>query len=153
MGFNRCRRPGELPVAGAAATRSPGLGSGGCPARTKGQQSARQAQQAVKRYEIHWVRLAPVEGSEMGKTRPAVIVSLDVLNDKLRTVTICPITAQLHPQWRTRLAIRCAGRSAEVAVDQIRALAKTRIGPLIDALGRAEAAALRRLITEMYGEE
>ena len=32
------------------------------------------------RYDIHWVDLEPVRGAEMRKTRPAVIVSLDVLN-------------------------------------------------------------------------
>lgn len=107
----------------------------------------------MKRYEIRWARLDPVEGSEMAKTRPVVIVSLDAFNDKLRTVTVCPLTTQLHPQWRTRLAIRCAGRSAEIAVDQIRTLARTRLGPLIDILARPEASALRQLIAQMYGEE
>lgn len=34
----------------------------------------------MKRYEIYWARLDPVEGSELGKTRPCVIVSLDSLN-------------------------------------------------------------------------
>src|SRR2546425_13132250 len=102
----------------------------------------------MKRYEVRWARLDPVEGSEIGKTRPVVIVSMDVLNDKLRTVTVCPITAQLHPQWRSRLAIRCAGRPAEIAVDQIRTLAKARMGPLLDTLSATLAAALRRLISE-----
>ena len=107
----------------------------------------------MRRYQVRWARLDPVEGSEMSKTRPAVIVSLDALNEKLRTVTVCPITATLHPQWRTRLPIRCAGRRAEIAVDQIRTLAKARIGLLIDALPPSGAAALRQLLTEMYGEE
>src|SRR5260370_15529536 len=103
----------------------------------------------MKRYEVRWARLDPVEGSEIGKTRPVVIVSMDALNDRLRTVTVCPITAQLHPQWRSRLAVRCAGRPAEIAVDQIRTLARTRIGPLLDSLSAAVAAALRQLIGEM----
>ena len=107
----------------------------------------------MKRYEIRWARLDPVEGSEMAKTRPVVIVSLDVLNEKLRTVTVCPITGEEHPGWRTRLPIRCAGRPAEIAVDQIRTLSKARIGPLMDTLARPTAAALRQLISEMYGEE
>jgi len=50
----------------------------------------------MKRYEIHWCRLNPVEGAEMGKARPVVIVSKDVLNEKLATVTVCPITSQRH---------------------------------------------------------
>jgi mRNA interferase MazF len=106
----------------------------------------------MKRYEIRWTTLDPSRGAEMAKTRPAVIVSLDVLNRQLQTVTICPLTSQLHPAWRSRLQVRCAGQPAEVAVDQIRTVSKTRLGAKIGALTKAEAAALRRIITEMYGE-
>ncbi len=106
----------------------------------------------MKRYEIRWTALDPVRGAEMGKTRPAVIVSLDVLNRSLRTVTVCPLTSELHPGWRSRLQVRCSGRRVEVAVDQIRTVTKARLGDRIGALSKNEAAALRRVITEMYGE-
>jgi mRNA interferase MazF len=106
----------------------------------------------VKRYEIRWAALDPVQGSEMAKTRPVVIVSLDVLNERLGTVTVCPLTTSLHPTWRTRLAVRVARQDAEIAVDQIRTISKARIGRKLGALAEAEATALRRLITEMYGE-
>jgi mRNA interferase MazF len=106
----------------------------------------------MKRYEIRWTALDPTRGSEMAKTRPAVIVSLDVLNQRLRTVTVCPLTSQLHPTWRSRLQVRCGGRTAEVAVDQIRAVSRQRLGEKIGSLSKDEAAALRRVITEMYGE-
>jgi mRNA interferase MazF len=104
----------------------------------------------VRRYDIYFARFDPVEGSELAKTRPAVIVSLDVLNKKLATVVVCPLTTQLHPQWRTRLQIRCAGRPAEIAVDQIRALSKSRLTRKVDQLSAEDAEALRRLIAEMY---
>jgi mRNA interferase MazF len=107
----------------------------------------------MKRYEVRWARLDPVQGSELGKTRPVVIVSLDALNRSLGTITVCPITSQLHPRWRSRLAIRCAGQPAEIAVDQIRTLSKRRLGPLLDSISSASAAALRSLIKEMYAEE
>ena len=106
----------------------------------------------MKRYEIRWATLNPAQGAEMAKTRPVVIVSLDELNQRLETVTVCPITTSLHPTWRCRLAVTCNRRAAEVAVDQIRTLSKTRIGAAMGALSDAEAAAVRRLITEMYGE-
>ena len=56
----------------------------------------------MKRYEIRWVSLDPTLGREMTKTRPAVIVSLDVLNRTQETVVVCPLTTSLHPAWRTR---------------------------------------------------
>ncbi len=106
----------------------------------------------VKRYEIRWADLEPARGAEMAKARPVVVVSLDELNARLETVTICPITSRLHPTWRCRLAVRCSGRPAEIAVDQIRTVSKARLGASLGSLSESEAAALRRLISEMYGE-
>ncbi|MCL4839619.1 MAG: type II toxin-antitoxin system PemK/MazF family toxin [Thermoanaerobaculia bacterium] len=106
----------------------------------------------MKRYEIRWAELEPVLGSEMAKRRPVVVVSLDLLNERLATVTICPLTTQLHPEWRTRLPVRCGKRDAEIAADQIRTISKERLGRKIGTLSATEATALRRLLTEMYGE-
>lgn len=105
----------------------------------------------MKRYEIRWVDLDPVQGAEMAKTRPAVIVSREELNRRLETVTICPLTSQLHPRWRSRVQVRCGGRPAEVAVDQIRTVSKSRLGDRIGSITKDEAATLGRVITEMYG--
>lgn len=105
----------------------------------------------MKRYEIRWATLDPTRGAEMAKTRPVVIVSLDVLNEKLATVTVCPLTTQLHPHWRSRLQVKCGRQDAEIAVDQIRTVSKSRLGDRVGSLSPAEAAALRRIITEMYG--
>lgn len=106
----------------------------------------------MKRYEIRWAELDPVRGSEMAKTRPVVIVSLDSLNDRLDTVTVCPLTTQLHPTWRSRLALTSGRQVAEIAVDQIRTISKDRLRRKIGTLSTDEALALRRLLTEMYGE-
>jgi mRNA interferase MazF len=106
----------------------------------------------MKRYEIRWTSFDPTRGSEMAKTRPAVIVSLDALNRISSTVTVCPLTSQLRPSWRSRLQVRCGGRPAEIAVDHICTVSKVRLGDRIGSLSRDQAAALRRLITEMYGE-
>lgn len=108
--------------------------------------------EAVKRYEVRWAALDPTEGAEMAKTRPVVIVSLDALNERLQTVTVCPLTTQLHPAWRTRLGVRVGRREADIAVDQIRTISKARLGKKLGTLSDADARALRRLITEMYGE-
>jgi len=106
----------------------------------------------MKRYEMRWASLDPSQGAEMAKTRPVVIVSLDALNARLQTVTVCPLTSQLHPTWRSRLGVRCGRQPAEIAVDQIRTISKSRLAGKIGTLSDDEAATLRRLITEMYGE-
>lgn len=106
----------------------------------------------MKRYEIRWAHLDPTLGAEMAKTRPVVVVSLDALNDRLQAVTVFPLTSQLHPDWRTRVEVRVAKRRAEIAVDQIRTISKARLGKKLGVLTPTDASALRRLITEMYGE-
>ena len=105
-----------------------------------------------ERYEIYFADLNPTVGGEISKTRPVVIVSQNDMNCYLDTVVICPLTSRRHPQWRSRIQIRCAGRDAEIAVDQIRTLSKSRLQRRIDTLSSETAAQLRRLITEMYGE-
>jgi len=106
----------------------------------------------VKRFEIRWANLHPALGAEMKKRRPVVIVSLDALNDRLDTVTVCPLTTSLHPEWRTRLSVKAGKRDAEIAVDQIRTISKIRLANRIGELTSEQAASLRRLITQMYGE-
>jgi len=106
----------------------------------------------MTRYEIRWASLDPVRGSEMPKSRPVVIVSLDELNQRLQTITVCPLTTSLHPHWRSRLSVRVGRKDAEIAVDQIRTISKLRLGRRLGTLTENQATALRRLITEMYGE-
>jgi mRNA interferase MazF len=106
----------------------------------------------VKRYEIRWADLDPTIGAEMKKTRPVVIVSLDTLNDVLGTVTVCPLTSQLHPEWRTHLTVKGGDRNADIAVEQIRTISKLRLGKKLGTLSKRDATILRRLITELYGE-
>ena len=88
----------------------------------------------------------------MKKTRPVVIVSLDMLNDVLDTVTVCPLTSQLRPEWRTHLSIKAGDRDADIAVEQIRTISKQRLGKKLGTLSTRDSSMLRRLITELYGE-
>lgn len=106
----------------------------------------------VERYGIYLAVLDPTRGSEISKTRPVVVVSQEEMNRFLDTVVVCPLTTKLHPRWRSRVETVCAGRKAEIAVDQIRTVSKVRLGRRLDALDPATAGQLRRLITEMYGD-
>ena len=107
---------------------------------------------AVGRYGVYLADLGPTRGREIAKTRPVVVVSRDDMNRFLDTVVVCPLTSKLHPRWRSRIQTACAGRRAEIAVDQIRTISKERLGRRLDELEPLTAAQLRRMITEMYGE-
>jgi len=106
----------------------------------------------MKRCDIYWVSLDPVEGAEMGKARPCVIVSDDIRNRNLGTLVVCPLTTMLRPHWQTRLQVMVGGKPADVCVDQIRTISKVRFGSKLDSLSANEALALRELLIEMYGK-
>lgn len=105
-----------------------------------------------ERYTIYFADLNPTVGGEIRKVRPVVLVSENDRNRFLDAVVVRPLISTLHPQWRSRLQIRCAGREAEIAVDQIRTISKQRLRRRLDRLSAEDAALLRRLITKMYGE-
>lgn len=105
-----------------------------------------------RRYEIYIANLDPTMAGEIRKSRPVVIVSHDAMNRLVETVVVCPLTTNIHPRWRGRIQVICDGRDAEIAVDQIRAISKRRLGRRIDRLSRPDALELRRVISEMYCE-
>lgn len=105
-----------------------------------------------RRYDVYIADLNPTTGAEIRKVRPVVVVSRDEMNRHLETVVVCPLTSRLHPRWRGRLQVRCAGQDAEIAADQIRTISKQRLGQRIDSLSADNAAQLRRIISEMYAE-
>jgi mRNA interferase MazF len=54
----------------------------------------------MKRGEVWWVEFDPAVGSEIRKTRPAVIVSNDAANRHLARVVVVPVTsntAKVYP--------------------------------------------------------
>ena len=106
----------------------------------------------VERYGIYLADLNPTRGAEIAKTRPVVVVSREEMNRYLDTIVVCPLTTKLHPRWRSRIPVTCARRKAEIAVDQIRTISKDRLAKRLDRLPAADAARIRRLIVEMYGE-
>lgn len=115
-----------------------------------GRQTAPRTQ--MKRYEVHWARLDPVLGSEIGKTRPCVIVSDERYNAALPTVVVYPLSSTVRPRWRSRVQIMCAGRAADVCMEQIRTISQQRLAGRLGVLRATEASAVRRVITEMYGQ-
>lgn len=81
----------------------------------------------VKRGEVYWVNLDPTIGSEIKKTRPALIVSPDDMNAALPRVIIAPLTSKGQPLG-CRPEINFAGKSARILLDQLRSVDKRRLG-------------------------
>ncbi len=80
----------------------------------------------VKRGEVYWVNLDPTIGTEIRKTRPALVISPDDLNAALPRVIIAPLTSKGQPLG-CRPGVKFKGKSARILLDQLRSVDKRRL--------------------------
>ena len=100
----------------------------------------------MKRGEVWWVEFDPGVGSEIRKTRPAVIVSNDAANRHLARVVVVPITSNTGRQYPGEALITVAGQSSKVMADQIMAADKTRLKTQLGTLSKADLLAVEDAI-------
>lgn len=85
----------------------------------------------IKRGDVYWVKLDPIEGSEIGKTRPAVVISNDINNEFADTVTVLPVTSSVGKVYPFEVFIKkgIANMSSDskVKANQIRTVDKKRL--------------------------
>jgi mRNA interferase MazF len=79
------------------------------------------------RGEIWWVEFEPAIGSEIKKTRPAVIVSNDAANRNLTRVIVIPLTSSIGNIYPGEAIIKINGKESKAMADQIMATDKTRL--------------------------
>ena len=65
-----------------------------------------------RRGDIYWVALDPVLGSEIRKTRPAVVISNDSCNAHGARVVVLPITSNVTSLYPGEARIQVRGRPA-----------------------------------------
>jgi mRNA interferase MazF len=88
--------------------------------------SKREDAYVILRGEVYWVNLDPTVGTEIQKTRPALIVSPDDMNAALPRVLIAPITSKGQPIG-CRPEVVFKGKSARILLDQLRSVDKSRL--------------------------
>jgi mRNA interferase MazF len=103
----------------------------------------------VKRFSVVLVKLDPTRGSELQKTRPCVIVSPSDINARLRTVVIAPVTSTVK-KYPTRIPINLENVRGSVALDQIRAIDKSRIVSQIGDLDDETAMLVADRLVEFF---
>ena len=103
----------------------------------------------IKRFEIYWVNLDPTIGREMQKTRPAVVISPNEVNDALGTILVAPITSSRR-NFPTRIAFKLNENENYIALDQIRAIDKTRLNKKISVLNRETAQTVCERLQELF---
>ncbi len=97
----------------------------------------------MKRGTVVWVDLSDTSPPEMGKLRPAIVVSGDAHNPVLQTVVVVP-TSSIAPEiWPLRLEVGVfAGKQSFAIIPGIRQVRK---GRLRGELGRLSPEKLRAL--------
>lgn len=103
------------------------------------------AQRAVRRGEVYWVNLDPTVGTEIKKTRPALVISPDDMNAALPRVIVAPITSKGQPLG-CRPELEFQGRPARILLDQIRCVDKAR---LAGRLGEIDTAHWHGVLMQM----
>jgi mRNA interferase MazF len=102
----------------------------------------------VKQYEIYLISLAPAFGHELRKSRPAVIISPDEMNEYIATVMIAPMTTKSHP-YPTRIPVKLKGKNGWIVLDQIRTIDKRRLIKKLGELEKKTIEEIKQVLKEM----
>lgn len=83
-----------------------------------------------KRGDIFLVNLDPAKGKEIKKTRPALVVQNDILNQYSPLIIVCPITSTIT-KGETRIFVKARKGGLEndsiILTQQIRCIDKSRL--------------------------
>ena len=109
----------------------------------------------ILRGSIHWADLNPVRGHEQAGTRPVVILSQDIFNEKSGTVIAMAITSQ--PQragfpLTFELPQPLQSKKAWIKISQIRTLSVERVGKKIGEIGVEELNQILEGLAEIIGK-
>lgn len=91
-----------------------------------------------RRGEVYWVALDPAIGTEIRKTRPAVVVSNDSCNAFGTRVVVLPLTTNVGSCYPGEALVRVKGEAARALGDQVRSIDKTRLKGRLGRLSRQD---------------
>ena len=88
----------------------------------------------MRRGEVWWVAFDPSLGSEIRKTRPAVIVSNDAANEALARVVVIPMTSNTAHVYPGEALVMVENHQSKIMADQIMAADKRRLRSRLGSL-------------------
>ena len=109
---------------------------------------------AILRGDVFWANLDPTQGSEQSGSRPVLILSEDVFNDRSGTVIAVVLTSQ-EPKAKFPLTMEILGtglpKRSWVKISQIRTLSVQRLGSKIGAASPEEIVSVLEGLNEILG--
>ena len=88
----------------------------------------------------------------MQKTRPCLVVTTDILNERRRTVVIIPLSTTSPKKFPLYVEILSLGKAAQAVIDQTRVVDQGRIGRRMGSVTDAEMeqiVAAMKMVLEM----
>lgn len=100
----------------------------------------------IVRGNIYWVNLDPAVGSEIKKTRPAIVISNNMQNRVSSRIIVIPLTSSINNIFPFEAKVLVKDTIAKALTDQIRTIDKSRIGDYISKLSKVEVSDIEKAI-------
>lgn len=106
---------------------------------------------APKRGEVWWVSFDPSIGTEMKKTRPAIVMSNDSANEFLERIQVVPLTSNTTRIYPSEALVLVQGRKSKAAADQVATVSKMRVFKKIGSLSARDLAEVEYVLKVQLG--
>jgi mRNA interferase MazF len=104
----------------------------------------------MTRGSVWWVEFDPAVGSEIHKTRPAVIVSNDMANQYLARVVVLPFTSNVSRVYPGEAVVTVNGTKNKAMTDQIMSADKSRLKSKIAELSENDMASIETAMKRFF---
>lgn len=106
----------------------------------------------IKQFDVWVVEFDPAVGSEIKKSRPAVIVSNNIINDLYATVMVAPLTSTIR-HYPSRIDTGFGQKGGQIVVDQLKCFDKVRLKKKIGTIPKAECDDLIEMLSYIFQPE
>jgi mRNA interferase MazF len=101
--------------------------------------------------DVYWVALDPTVGTEIRKTRPAVVVSNDSCNRHGARVVVVPLTSNVDASYPGEAIVHVGRVPSRALGDQLRSIDKARLHRRVGSLSRSDLRAVETALQITLG--